>query len=150
MINLLNDADVFIENYSTGTLQDLGLGYDDIKNHNPKIIYCAMTGYGDDGPKAFKGAYDNTIQAASGTVAQCSGAKPGVSFVDYAAGYSAAFAIAAALNVQCKCANSQRFCANVHCFRANLQGFGVNLQRFCVNFTICVHRVASRLPITRE
>ena len=97
MINLVNDADVFIENYSTGTLQDLGLGYDDIKSHNPKIIYCALTGYGDDGPKAFKGAYDNTIQAASGTVAQCSGAKPGVSFVDYAAGYSAAFAIAAAL-----------------------------------------------------
>ena len=52
-----------------------------------------MTGYGDEGPKASKGAYDNTIQAASGTVAQCNGVKPGLSFVDYAAGYSAAFAL---------------------------------------------------------
>ena len=97
LLHIVKDADVFIENYATGTLQNLGLGYDDIKTHNPKIIYCAMTGYGDEGPKASKGAYDNTIQAASGTVAQCSGVKPGLSFVDYAAGYSAAFAIAAAL-----------------------------------------------------
>ena len=97
LLHILNNADVFIENYTTGTLNNLGLGYDDIKAHNPNIIYCAMTGYGDGGPKAFKGAYDNTIQAASGTVAQCNGMKPGLSFVDYAAGYSAAFAIAAAL-----------------------------------------------------
>ena len=97
LLHIVKDADVFIENYATGTLQNLGLGYDDIKTHNPKIIYCAMTGYGDEGPKASKGAYDNTIQAASGTVAQCNGVKPGLSFVDYAAGYSAAFAIAAAL-----------------------------------------------------
>ena len=55
-----------------------------------------MTGYGDEGPKASKGAYDNTIQAASGTVAQCNGVEARLSFVDYAAGYSAAFAIAAA------------------------------------------------------
>ena len=56
LLHIVKDADVFIENYATGTLQNLGLGYDDIKTHNPKIIYCAMTGYGDEGPKAFKGA----------------------------------------------------------------------------------------------
>ena len=97
MLKLVSKADVFIENYTTGTLQGLGLGYDDLRQRNQAIIYCAMTGYGDRGPKSGKGAYDNTIQAASGTIAQCEGMKPGVSFVDYATGYSAAFAVAAAL-----------------------------------------------------
>lgn len=97
LLRLVSDADVFIENYSTGTLQDLGLGYADLKQDNQTLIYCSMTGYGDRGPKSGKGAYDNTIQAASGAISQSGGVKPGVSFVDYAAGYSAAFAIAAAL-----------------------------------------------------
>lgn len=97
LLRLAETADVFLENYATGVMEDLGLGYDAVRARNPGIIYCAMTGYGDSGPKATKGAYDNTIQAASGTIAQCGGVKPGVSFVDYAAGYSAAFAISAAL-----------------------------------------------------
>ncbi|MQY43970.1 CoA transferase [Epibacterium sp. SM1969] len=97
LLRLVETADVLIENYATGVLQGLGLGYEDMRSRNPEIIYCSMTGYGDTGPKATKGAYDNTIQAASGTIAQCNGVKPGVSFVDYAAGYSAAFAISAAL-----------------------------------------------------
>ena len=97
LLGLLDSADVLLENYSTGTLDALGLGYEAIRARNPRIIYCAMTGYGAPGDKAAKGAYDNTIQAASGAIAQSRGIKPGVSFVDYAAGYSAAFAIAAAL-----------------------------------------------------
>lgn len=97
LLKLVETADVFLENYATGVMQDLGLGYEDLKQRNPAIIYCSMTGYGDHGPKSRKGAYDNTIQAASGTIAQSGGIKPGVSFVDYAAGYSAAFAISAAL-----------------------------------------------------
>ena len=97
LLRVVETADVFLENYATGVMRDLGLGYEDLRQRNPAIIYCSMTGYGDRGPKASKGAYDNTIQAASGTVAQSGGAKPGVSFVDYAAGYSAAFAISAAL-----------------------------------------------------
>ena len=97
LLKLCKTADVFLENYSTGVLQGLGLGYEQVKARNPKIVYCSMTGYGDTGPLAGKGAYDNTIQAASGIVSQCGGVKPRVSFVDYAAGYSAAFAVAAAL-----------------------------------------------------
>jgi len=64
---------------------------------NPGLIHCAITGYGDTGPKADLGAYDNVIQAASGIVAQSGGVKPGVSFIEYSTGYAAAFAIAAAL-----------------------------------------------------
>lgn len=97
LLKLVETADVFLENYSTGVLDGFGLGYDDLRKCNPRIVHCSMTGYGDTGPRAAKGAYDNTIQAASGAIAQCDGQKPGVSFVDYAAGYSAAFAISAAL-----------------------------------------------------
>ena len=97
LLKLVETADVFIENYATGVMGAMGLGYDDLRRRKANIIYCSMTGYGDPGPKSAKGAYDNTIQAASGTIAQCNGVKPGVSFVDYAAGYSAAFAISAAL-----------------------------------------------------
>ena len=96
--SLAKTADVIVENYTTGALAALGLGYDVLASINPKLIYCSITGYGDSGPQAEHGAYDNVIQATSGTISQCGGVKPGVSFVDYATGYAAAFAVTAALN----------------------------------------------------
>lgn len=91
-------ADVLVENYRTGALDDLGLSYEDLKKINPRLIYCSLTGFGTGGPKTGHNAYDNTIQAASGIIEQSSGHKPGVSFVDYASGYNAAFAISSALH----------------------------------------------------
>jgi len=91
-------ADILVENYRTGALDKLGLGYSELKLINPALIYCSLTGYGDQGPKAQVNAYDNVIQATSGIIDQSGGHKPGVSFVDYAAGYNAAFAISAALH----------------------------------------------------
>lgn len=95
---LAKDADILVENYRTGALDQLGLGYDDLKIVNPKLIYCSLSGFGADGPRAGVNAYDNVIQATSGIIDQSSGHKPGVSFVDYAAGYNAAFAISSALH----------------------------------------------------
>jgi len=95
---LAKDADILVENYRTGALADLGLGYDDLKQINPKLIYCSLTGFGNEGEKAQVNAYDNVIQATSGIIDQSGGHKPGVSFVDYAAGYNAAFAISSALH----------------------------------------------------
>jgi crotonobetainyl-CoA:carnitine CoA-transferase CaiB-like acyl-CoA transferase len=94
---LVSSADIVVENFTTGALAALGLGYSDLSALNAGLIYCSITGYGDTGPQADHGAYDNTIQATSGTIAQCGGTKPGVSFVDYATGYAAAFAITSAL-----------------------------------------------------
>ncbi len=94
---LVRDADVLVENFSTGGLSGFGLGYEDLRLENPALIYCSITGYGDSGPQATDGAYDNVIQAGSGVIAQCGGTKPSVSFVDYATGYAAAFAISSAL-----------------------------------------------------
>lgn len=91
-------ADILVENYRTGALDDLGVGYDDLKMINPKLIYCSLTGFGNYGERASVNAYDNTIQSTSGIIEQSGGHKPGVSFVDYAAGYNAAFAISAALH----------------------------------------------------
>jgi len=95
---LVREADVVVENYATDALARLGLGYDVLKQENPALIHCSITGYGDSGPQGADGAYDNVIQATSGTIAQCGGVKPGVSFIDYATGYAAAFAISAVLN----------------------------------------------------
>jgi len=94
---LAESRDVLIENFRTGRLAGLGLGYDALAADNPGLVYCSMTGYGDTGPRAETAAYDNVIQAASGAVAQSGGVKPGLSFVDYATGYAAAFAVCAAL-----------------------------------------------------
>lgn len=94
---LVATADVLVENYRTGALAALGLGYDDLKVANPGLVYCSITGFGDVGIRAEVNAYDNTIQAASGVIAQSGGHKPGLSFIDYSAGYSAAFAVSAAL-----------------------------------------------------
>jgi crotonobetainyl-CoA:carnitine CoA-transferase CaiB-like acyl-CoA transferase len=95
---LVKNADILIENYRTGALVKLGLGYDKLKDINPALIYCSLTGFGDIGERASVNAYDNVIQATSGIIAQSAGHKPGVSFVDYAAGYNAAFAISSALH----------------------------------------------------
>jgi crotonobetainyl-CoA:carnitine CoA-transferase CaiB-like acyl-CoA transferase len=94
---LVAGADVFIENYRTGALAALGLGYEDLTAINPALIHCSMTGFGGTGPRAGVAAYDNVIQAASGIISQSGGNKPGLSFIDYGAGLNAAFAISAAL-----------------------------------------------------
>lgn len=95
--SLAATADVVVENFTTGALAKRGIGYEVLAALNPKLIHCSITGYGDSGPQAEHGAYDNVIQATSGTIGQCGGVKPGVSFVDYATGYAAAFAVSAAL-----------------------------------------------------
>lgn len=95
--SLVRKADVIVENYAAGGMARRGLSFDALSKINPALIYCSLTGYGDKGPEAETGAYDNVIQAVSGTIAQCGGIKPGVSFVDYSAGYAAAFAVTSAL-----------------------------------------------------
>ena len=104
LLKICQNADIFLENYTQGTLQNHGFGYQDLNAINEEIVYCSMTGYGGDCDStakhsftAKKGAYDNTIQAVSGVIGQCKGVKPGVSFVDYAAGLSAGLAITSAI-----------------------------------------------------
>lgn len=59
-------CDVVIENYKVGTLQRYGLGYEDLKKIKPDLVYCSVTGYGQDGPYRDRAGYDSVLQAMSG------------------------------------------------------------------------------------
>jgi len=66
LLRMVRDADVLTENYRKGTLEKLGLGYDVLVRENPGLIYCAVSGYGRDGPYANKGGFDLIAQGFAG------------------------------------------------------------------------------------
>ncbi len=63
---MLEKADVVIENYRMGTMEKLGLGYDELKKINPGLIYCEISGFGRTGPYAARGGFDLIAQGMSG------------------------------------------------------------------------------------
>jgi formyl-CoA transferase/CoA:oxalate CoA-transferase len=65
-VELLRDADVFVQNLRPGSLRKMGLGYEAVREVNPRLIYCEMTGYGLEGPMAQSPAYDPLMQAYAG------------------------------------------------------------------------------------
>lgn len=95
-------ADVVIENYRAGALEEAGLGHEAVAAANPRIIYCSMTGFGQGAEVRGHTAYDNVIQAMSGLMSTTGTAETrplvtGAPLLDYGSGLTAAFAIAAAL-----------------------------------------------------
>ncbi len=95
-------ADVVLENYRPGVMERLGLGYESIRPRNPGLVFCSISGYGQTGPYAKRGAFDVTIQAMSGimSVTGEEGGGPvkcGVPVGDFCAGLYAAYTIVAAL-----------------------------------------------------
>jgi len=68
---LLETADVLLENYRPGTMDRLGLGYDALKTRFPRLIYCAISGFGQTGPERARGGFDLMTQAMSGLMAVC-------------------------------------------------------------------------------
>ncbi len=102
LIELLKTADVLIENYTIGTLKKYGLDYAQISKINPGIVYCSITGFGQDGPAAHKLGYDFIIQGLSGIMdltgeANGKPQKMGVAFTDIFTGLYSVIAIQAAL-----------------------------------------------------
>lgn len=65
-LRMLKDADVVLENFKTGTLQRMGLGYEELTKVNPKLIMCSVTGYGQTGPYSHEPGFDPVIQAIGG------------------------------------------------------------------------------------
>lgn len=99
---LVESADVVIENFKAGTMARMGLEYAAIRQWNPKIVYCSISGFGATGPLAGKAAYDPVIQAHSGMMTltgfENNGpTKVGFWVTDVAAGIHAAYAISSAL-----------------------------------------------------
>ena len=99
---LLETADVVVENFRPGVMAKLGFSYEQICQINPRVIYCAISGFGQTGPDAFKPAYDQIIQGLSGVMAvngdeRLNPLRAGFPVCDTVGGLNAAFAIMAAL-----------------------------------------------------
>ena len=99
---LIADADVLIENFKVGTLAKYGLDYASLSALNPRLVYCSITGFGQDGPYASRPGYDFIIQGMSGIMDLTGNPdgppqKIGVAFADIMTGLYAVIAIQAAL-----------------------------------------------------
>ncbi len=99
---LIDRCDVLIENFKVGGLSKYGLGYDDLQAEFPKLIYCSITGYGQDGPYAARPGYDMMAQGMGGIMSITGEAdgppvKVGVAINDVMSGMYAAVAILSAM-----------------------------------------------------
>ena len=102
VLQLIRDADVFVQNYRPGVAERLGFGVAALQAINPRLVYCSISAYGEVGPIGHRPAYDHVVQAMSG-IMQTTGTdemgpvKVGAPYIDYATGLNAAFAVMAAL-----------------------------------------------------
>ncbi|MFJ8064010.1 CaiB/BaiF CoA transferase family protein [Psychrobacillus sp. NPDC096426] len=99
---LVQESDVIINNFKTGTMDRFGLGYDVLAELNPRIVYCSITGFGETGPDRHVPGYDFIIQAMSGLMSitgtkESGPQKTGVAIVDVLTGLYACIGIQAAL-----------------------------------------------------
>jgi crotonobetainyl-CoA:carnitine CoA-transferase CaiB-like acyl-CoA transferase len=99
---LVARSDVLVENYRPGAFEALGLGYEAMAKINPRLIYCSISAFGQDGVRREQTAYDHVIQATSGIMASTgtedvNPIKIGAPAIDYATGTMGAFALASAL-----------------------------------------------------
>jgi CoA:oxalate CoA-transferase len=102
-LKLVQSADLLVENFTPGTMERLGLGYERVREHNPRIIYIAGSGFGQNGPYKTKPAFDVIIQAMGGIMSITGEeggppVRPGVSYGDIAAGLFLCVAALAALH----------------------------------------------------
>ncbi len=104
-MRLLEGADVVLENLRVGAVQRLGIDYPSARERNPRIIYCSISGFGQDGPYRDRAALDLIVQAESGMISVTGppggpGVRAGVSIADISAGMFSAFAIVTALHAR--------------------------------------------------
>ena len=99
---LVASADVLVENFRPGVMARLGVSYDELRQTNPKLVYCAISGFGQEGPMREAPAYDQIIQGLSGIMSitgtrEAAPLRVGYPVADTLAGMMAAFAISSAL-----------------------------------------------------
>ena len=99
---LVADADVVVENFRPGVTQRLGIDFDSLRRHNPKLIYASISGFGQNGPLSRRPAYDIVAQAMSGLMSvsgfpETGPTRSGEALGDLCAGVYAAWAISSAL-----------------------------------------------------
>jgi formyl-CoA transferase len=106
-------SDVLVENFKTGSLEKLGLGYEDLSQVTPGLIWASITGYGPTGPDAARPGYDFMVQAEGGLMSlngppEGEPARVGVPIVDITTGMFAAYAVVAALRARDLTGRGQR------------------------------------------
>ncbi|MEG0446909.1 MAG: CaiB/BaiF CoA-transferase family protein [Comamonas sp.] len=109
LLRMAQEADVVVENFKTGGLKQYGLDYESLKALNPRLVYCSITGFGQDGPYAERAGYDLMVQAMCGLMSVTGHAdgepgggplRVGVAVIDVFTGLYASNAILAALNAR--------------------------------------------------
>ena len=132
---LAKTADVVIENFRSGTMERLGLGYDTLGKENPGLIYCAITGFGTDGPYAARPGYDTVGQAMSGLLSLLTDLENpmpmGISLSDHLGGLVASQGILAALVARGKTGKGQR--VDTSLLEATLSFCGENAANYFEN-----------------
>ena len=114
LLRLLDGADAVVENYRLGTMDKLGLGYDELRRRNPGLIYCEISGFGRSGPYAGRGGFDLIAQGMSGLMSitgEGPGRPPvkvGAPVTDITAGILGAMGVAAAYAHRLKTGEGQR------------------------------------------
>jgi crotonobetainyl-CoA:carnitine CoA-transferase CaiB-like acyl-CoA transferase len=106
-------ADVLIENFRTGTMEEFGLGYETLVRENPRLVYCSVSAFGRTGPRAEGAGYEALMQAFSGIMSITGepGGAPvrcGVSFLDLTTGILCAFGVLGALRLRDRTGRGQR------------------------------------------
>jgi crotonobetainyl-CoA:carnitine CoA-transferase CaiB-like acyl-CoA transferase len=100
-LELLEKADVFVENFRPGTAERLGIGYESLNAVNPQLVYCSISAFGSTGPYVDKPGFDTLGQAMSGLLSLLTDPKDpkvmGVALSDYVTGLSAGYGILGAL-----------------------------------------------------
>ena len=110
---LLQHADVVVENFRPGTMERLGLGYDEVRSRFPQIVYCSISGFGQTGPRSAEPGYDAVIQGEAGLMSITGAAdgppfRLGVAIADIVSGMFAAQGIAMALLARVRTGRGQR------------------------------------------
>ena len=111
-LRLVEHADVVLENMRVGAVAKLGIDYARARQRNPRIVYCSISGFGQDGPYRDRAALDLIVQAESGMISVTGepgrhGVRAGVSIADITAGMYAAFGILTALHARQKTGEGQ-------------------------------------------
>ena len=110
---LIRRSDVLLENFRPGTMARLGLGYETLKRSNPRLVYCAISGFGESGPEAGRPGYDLIVQGESGLM-DLTGfpdgppVKVGTSIADLVAGIEACHGVVLALYARQRTGKGQK------------------------------------------
>jgi crotonobetainyl-CoA:carnitine CoA-transferase CaiB-like acyl-CoA transferase len=129
---LVRTADVLIENFRVGTMERLGLGYDDMAGDNPGLVWCSITGFGTTGPYASRPGYDTVGQSLSGLLSLLTDLNQpqpmGISFSDHLAGIAACQGILGALIARGRTGKGQR--VDTSLLEATVSFCGENAARY--------------------